>query len=146
MPLPLAHQICFTLYATSLAVGRTYKPMLDALGITYPQYLVLCALGEGGEMTIGAIADRLDLEPSTVTPLVKRMEAGGLLTRQRSRSDERQVHVRLTEKGQAVLIECNCLGETLTERSGLTPERLDELNEQIQRLHAAIAGSKSGAA
>ena len=75
MPLPLDSQICFTLYATSMAVGRTYKPMLDEMGITYPQYLVLNVLGEEDGRTIGIIAARLALDSSTITPLVKRMEA-----------------------------------------------------------------------
>jgi DNA-binding MarR family transcriptional regulator len=138
VPLPLDDQICFTLYATSIAVGRTYKPLLDSLGITYPQYLVLCAIGEGGETTVGSIAERLWLDPSTVTPLVKRMEATDLVARERGRSDERRVHVRLTEYGRSVLVKCNCLGEELIERSGMTLEQLNLLNRKIQRLHHAL--------
>lgn len=138
MPLPLDDQICFTLYATSMAVGRTYKPMLDDFGITYPQYLVLCALGEAGEMTIGATAQRLSLEPSTVTPLIKRMEASGLVTRRRDSSDERQVHAQLTEAGRAVLSRCDCLNERLIERSGMTLQQLNELNRQIRQLRSAL--------
>ncbi len=138
VPLPLQRQICFTLYATSMAVGRTYKPMLDELGVTYPQYLVLCTLGEGGDMTIGAIARRLGLEPSTITPLVKRLEAAGLVSRHRGQSDERQVHTTLTDQGRATLSRCSCLGESLIERSGMTLDQLDHLNEQIQRLRQAL--------
>ncbi|TIN14278.1 MAG: MarR family transcriptional regulator, partial [Mesorhizobium sp.] len=82
MPLPLDNQLCFALYATSMAINRTYKPMLDEMGITYPQYLVLNALGEADGMSVGTIARRLALESSTVTPLVKRMEQAGLVTRQ----------------------------------------------------------------
>ena len=138
MPLPLDDQICFTLYATSMAVGRTYQPMLNDLGITYPQYLVLCALGEGGELTIGAIAQRLSLEPSTITPLIKRMEAGRFVARRRDRSDERHVHVQLTDAGHAVLTRCDCLNERLIERSGMTLDQLNQLNRQIQQLRGAL--------
>lgn len=140
MPLPLDSQICFTLYATSMAVTRTYKPMLDAMGITYPQYLVLSVLGEDDGMTIGAIAGRLALESSTVTPPVKRLEQAGLVTRQRSQVDERQVQVRLTQAGRALLDRSNCLGETLAARSGMASEQLDALNRQIQTLREALVG------
>ena len=97
--LPLDQQLCFSLYAASMAISRAYKPMLDAMGITYPQYLVLHALWEEDGRTIGQIADRLSLESSTVTPLVKRLEAAGHLLRSRSVTDERRVEVRLTASG-----------------------------------------------
>jgi DNA-binding MarR family transcriptional regulator len=139
MPLPLANQICFTFYATSMAINRTYKPMLDAMGITYPQYLVLSALGEEDGLTIGAIADRLALESSTVTPPVKRLELAGLVTRRRNQVDERQVQVRLTDAGRSLLGRCNCLGETLMERSGMTAEHVEALNQQILALRDALA-------
>src|SRR5690348_10405789 len=111
LSVPLNEQICFTLYATSMAVTRLYKPMLDRMGITYPQYLILAVLGEAGELTIGAIAGRLFLESSTVTPPVKRLEQAGLVTRQRSAEDEREVKVRMTAAGRKLLEKCNCLGE-----------------------------------
>ncbi len=140
MPVPLDNQICFSLYAASLAINRTYKPMLDAMGITYPQYLVLNALDEEEGMTIGAIADRLALESSTVTPPVKRLEQAGLVERRRSKVDERQVHVWLTDAGRALLVQSNCLGETLMERSGMTPEQVEALNQQVRALRGALAG------
>ena len=138
-PLPLDQQLCFSLYATSMAINRAYKPQMDALGITYPQYLVLHALWEEDARTIGAIAERLALESSTVTPLVKRMEAAGLMTRTRNPADERQVQVRLTEQGWALRAQCGCLGETLVSRSGMTLEQLDALNRQVQALREALA-------
>lgn len=138
-PLPLDQQLCFSLYATSMAVGRTYKPMLDALGITYPQYLVLHALWEEDARTVGAIAERLALESSTVTPLVKRMEAAGLLTRHRNPRDERQVQVMLTDAGRAMRDRCGCLGEALVARAGITLEEIATLNAQVQRLRDALA-------
>ncbi len=141
MPLPLDNQICFTLYATSMAINRAYKPMLDEMGITYPQYLVLNALAETDGMSVGSIAHRLALESSTITPLVKRMELAGLVTRQRSQTDERQVQVDLTSAGRALLVQCNCLNETLIERSGMTLPQLDALNRQIQALRDTLVGN-----
>src|SRR6218665_3114016 len=101
----LDDHLCFALYSASMAVTRLYKPMLDDLGITYPQYLVLNALkdagkGEEGFLTVGGLASRLALEPSTITPLVKRLEAAGLVTRTRSPKDEREVQVRLAGAGR----------------------------------------------
>lgn len=139
MPLPLDQQICFTLYATSMAINRTYKPMLDEMGITYPQYLVLCVLGEEDGMTVGGIAGRLALESSTVTPPLKRLEQAGLVKRRRSKTDERQVQVHLTPAGRDLLRRSSCLGETLTERSGLGGSGLAKLNRQIQGLRAALS-------
>lgn len=140
MPRPLDQQICFTLYAASMAITRTYKPMLDQLGLTYPQYLVLSALGEGeaGGLTIGGIAARLDLESSTVTPLVKRLEAAGLVARRRGVEDERKVEVTMTDAGRALLDRCGCLGDTLLEKSGMAPEDLGALNKRVQAFHEAI--------
>jgi len=140
-PLPLDHQLCFSLYATSMAINRAYKPQMDALGITYPQYLVLHALWEEDARTIGAIAERLALESSTVTPLVKRMEAAGLMTRTRNPADERQVQVRLSERGRALREDCGCLGETLVARSGMTLDQLDQLNRQVQSMRDALAAA-----
>ncbi|PLR23412.1 MarR family transcriptional regulator [Caulobacter zeae] len=138
MPIPLDDQVCFSLYATSMAINRTYKPMLDAMGITYPQYLVLNVLGEADGATVGAIAQRLFLESSTVTPPIKRLEQAGLVVRQRSAADERQVQVRLTDAGRALLKECDCLGQTLASRSGMTAEDLDGLNKRVKDLRAKL--------
>jgi MarR family transcriptional regulator, organic hydroperoxide resistance regulator len=137
-PRPLDEQLCFTLYSASMAVSRMYKPMLDAMGITYPQYLVLSALDEHDGLTIGAIADRLALESSTVTPPAKRLEQAGLLERRRSKEDERQVHVFLTPKGRKLLGESKCLGDTLIERSKMTPAEVQGLNERMQGFLAAV--------
>jgi DNA-binding MarR family transcriptional regulator len=139
---PLDSQLCFSLYATSMAVNRTYKPLLDQLGITYPQYLVLLALWEQDPRTVGAIAARLRLESSTVTPLVKRLEAAGLVTRTRNPEDERQVQVRLTKRGAALQEECGCLAEALIERSGMAGKRLAALNKDIQALHDALTETR----
>lgn len=142
--LPLDDQLCFSLYAASMAVNRAYKPLLDRLGLTYPQYLVLHALWEQDGRTVGAVADRLSLESSTVTPLVKRMEGSGLVTRQRSTVDERRVELRLTDRGRALRTQCACLADTLIARSGLDAAQLAALNRDVQRLRAALAPSPPG--
>jgi DNA-binding MarR family transcriptional regulator len=138
--IPLESQLCFSLYAATIAINRLYKPMLDGLGITYPQYLVLSALWEEDGRTIGAIADRLALEPSTITPLVKRLEQAGFVGRKRNPADERQVLVRLAAKGEAVRTETCCLNNALLDRSGLTVEQLIALNRKVLALRDAIAG------
>lgn len=138
MPLPLDHQLCFTLYATSMAVTRSYKPMLDAMGITYPQYLVLNVLGEQDGATIGTVADRLSLDSSTVTPLVKRLEQAKLVTRRRSTVDERQVQVWLTDEGRSRLEESTCLGEALIRNSGLSEAKIAAMTRQVQSLRSAV--------
>lgn len=135
---PLDTQLCFSLYATSMAVTRTYKPLLDRLGLTYPQYLVLLALWEADGRTVGALATRLGLESSTLTPLVKRLEAAGFVTRTRNPADERQVQVRLTPPGAALQDSCGCLAEALLARSGLDPKRLAALNQDVQALRDAL--------
>lgn len=138
-PVPLDSQLCFALYSASMAVTRAYKPMLDALGITYPQFLVLAALWEDDGATIGGIAARLDLEPSTITPLVKRLEQAGFVDRQRNPADERQVHVRLTPEGWAMREKTTCLGEALVRRSGFALESLAALNADIRAFRDAVA-------
>lgn len=141
--LPLDEQLCFSLYATSMAISRLYKPMLDELGLTYPQYLVLHALWEADGRTVGAIAARLALESSNVTPLVKRLEAAGFVGRERNPGDERQVQVRLTRAGWALREKCGCLAEALLARSGLAPEALMSLNAQVHTLRDALGRAES---
>ncbi|MEO3384948.1 MarR family transcriptional regulator [Mesorhizobium sp. CAU 1741] len=134
----LEDQLCFSLYSTSLAVSRLYKPLLDGLGITYPQYLVLNVLWEKDGLSIGTIAARLDLEPSTITPLVKRLEAASLVRRTRSVEDERSVRVDLTEQGKALSERSRCLGEALFAKAGMTAKKMISLNQEIRRLRAAL--------
>jgi len=136
--IPLEHQLCYSLYSTSLAVSRLYKPLLDGLGITYPQYLVLNTLWEKDGLSISTIAARLDLEPSTITPLVKRLEAASLVRRIRSAEDERSVRVNLTDQGKALSEQSRCLGETLFAKAGMTAKEMIALNQEIRRLRAAL--------
>lgn len=142
----LADQLCFALYSASMAVGRTYKPLLDGLGITYPQYLVLGTLWERDGSSIGGIAETLGLESSTVTPLVKRLAAAGLVERRRNPQDDRQVRVSLTEAGRQMQDRCACLAETLVAASGLSVERLLEIARGVREVRDAVAAHGEGPA
>jgi DNA-binding MarR family transcriptional regulator len=137
-PLPLDRQLGFGLYSAFMAVSRTYKPWLDQLGLTYPQYLVMCVLWEADEQTIGGIAARLDLEPSTITPLVKRLEQAGRVVRQRNPNDERQVRVRLTDQGRAIRAKTRSLADALYGKSGMSPADVADLNERVKALRDAF--------
>jgi DNA-binding MarR family transcriptional regulator len=141
---PLDSQLCFSLYSTTIAINRTYKPLLDELGITYPQYLVLSALWEADGQTISAIADRLALESSTITPLVKRLEQAGFLSRRRNPQDEREVRVHLIAKGKSLRTKAGCLNDRLLERSGMTVDEIIALNRQVQALRRALTRSVPG--
>ncbi len=135
----LDDQLCFSLYGASMAINRAYKPLLDALDITYPQYLVLSVLWEIDGLSIGAIADRLGLDSSNVTPLVKRMEAARLVSRVRNPADERQVVVTLTELGRDMQARSACLGQTLFAAADLSVEKLIQLNKDVQAFRDSVA-------
>ncbi len=138
---PLDGQLCFSLYGAAIAINRAYKPLLDELGLTYPQYLVVAVLTEKDGQTIGEIADRLALEPSTITPLVKRLEQAGLLVRRRNPNDEREVKVTLSKQGHDVFKRTGCLRAELMKRSGMTAGELIDFNRRIQKLRDAVAGT-----
>ena len=137
-PVPLEQQLCYAIYSADIAIQRAYKPLLDGLGLTYPQYLVLNILWREDEQSVGSIAEQLALESSTLTPLLKRLEAAGLVRRIRNPENERQVVVSLTPEGSALKSKSGCLGETLLSTSGQTPGELAELNADVRRLRDAI--------
>lgn len=134
----LDQQLCFSLYGATLAINRAYKPLLDALEITYPQYLVLSALWETDGLSVGAIGERLGLDSSNVTPLVKRMEGAGLVSRVRNPADERQVVVSLTDAGRDMRARSTCLGQTLFAAGGMSIERLVQLNKEVQAFRDSV--------
>lgn len=134
----LDQQLCFSLYGATLAINRAYKPLLDALEITYPQYLVLSALWETDGLPVGAIGERLGLDSSNVTPLVKRMESAGLVSRVRNPADERQVVVSLTDAGRDMQARSTCLGQTLFAAGGMDVERLVQLNKEVQAFRDSV--------
>jgi DNA-binding MarR family transcriptional regulator len=137
-PLPLDRQLGYGLYSAFIAVSRVYKPWLDQIGLTYPQYLVMCVLWEDDDQTIGGIAARLDLEPSTITPLVKRLEQAGHVVRQRNPADERQVKVKLTKEGRAVRAQTRSLADALYDKGGMAPAEVADLNRRVTKLRDAF--------
>ncbi len=137
-PLPLDDQLCYALYSAGMAIQRVYKPLLDELGLTYPQYLVLNVLWREDKQTVGGIAERLALESSTLTPLLKRLEAAGLLRRTRNPANERQVVVALTDAGRALRSRAGCLADALLAASGQSPAHLKEITEGVRQLRNAI--------
>lgn len=143
--LSLESQLCYSLYGASMAMTRVYKPLLDRLGITYPQYLVLHVLWEDNHGTIGTIAERLSLESSTITPLVQRLEAAGHVTRTRDLDDERIVRVNLTERGSAMRSESDCIAQHVFERTGLSAVQVQQLTDQIQVLRQALSDNEGAA-
>jgi DNA-binding MarR family transcriptional regulator len=142
--LTLDDQLCFALYGASMAIQRAYKPLLDELGITYPQFLVLSSLWENDGQTVGAIARRLDLESSTITPLLKRLEQAGFVRRERQPADERQVIVQLTETGHAMRERSVCLPIRLFQAAGMTPGRLIALVGEVTAFRDAVASFTAG--
>lgn len=140
---PLEKQLCFSVYSAALAIGRAYKPLLDDLELTYPQYLVLSVLWENGIKPVGAIADQLSLETSTLTPLLKRLEVGGLVTRTRNPEDERQVLIDLTPAGRDMEARSRCLNEKLLENSAMTVRDIEDLNDAVRRLTEALGRGKA---
>ena len=143
-PPPLHDQLCYAIYTAGIAIQRAYKPLLDELGLTYPQYLVLNVLWSGDEQTVGAIANALALESSTLTPLLKRLETAGLLRRTRNLSNERQVVIALTEEGRALQHGAGCLSDTLLAASMQTPKELADLNHDVRHLRDAIYSQIGG--
>lgn len=144
--LQLDHQLCFALYASSLAMTKLYKPLLDPMGLTYPQYLVMLVLWEAEPLAVNEIGARLSLDSGTLTPLIKRLESAGLVQRERDAADERRVLVHLTAEGRAlrqraakvpqqVVCAANC---SLDEIAALTA-RLKALRDEIQAFSARQA-------
>lgn len=133
----LEDQLCFSLYRANLEVGRAYQPLFDTLGVTYPQFLVLNTLWEKDGRTVGEIAERLTLESSNITPLIKRLEAAGLLSRQRNPLDDRQVLVTLSAAGRALQQRCS-LTEILRSATDMQLQELKALNSAVQQLLQAF--------
>ena len=138
----LDDQLCYALYSASMAVQRAYKPPLDRMGITYPQFLVLNLLWHDGQQTVGGLAEKLALESSTLTPLLKRLEAAGLVTRTRNPKNEREVLIETTPKGEKLKSEAGCLAERLVEASGVPVSGIIDLNKRVKdfrdRVHAGL--------
>ena len=126
--------LCFAIYSTSLAMAKVYRPLLTKLGITYPQYLVLIALWNQDQMTVSEIGGHLFLDSATLTPLLKRMEAAGLIARERSTRDERQVIVSLTEAGKTMRNEAQDLMASVLCATQCSKEEALALKDQLVAL------------
>lgn len=144
--LHLDQQLCFALYATSLAVTKRYKPLLAPLGLTYPQYLVMLVLWESDGLSVSQLGERLALDSGTLTPLLKRLQVQGLLQRQRAADDERRVHVTLTEAGRALRTQAAQVPPQLLQASGCSAAEVTELAQRLHRLRRQFEASLSRAA
>ncbi|MDH6213880.1 MarR family winged helix-turn-helix transcriptional regulator [Streptomyces pseudovenezuelae] len=132
----LDDQLCFALYAASRAVTARYRPLLDELGLTYPQYLVMLVLWEQDSISVRDLGTSLQLESSTLSPLLKRLEAGGLVRRERRAEDERSVAIRLTEAGASLRERAARVPLAIGDAMGLTSEQ-DAMAKQLLRLITA---------
>lgn len=133
-PLSLDSQLCFALYSANLAMHKLYRQLLTQLNITYPQYLVMLVLWERDDVTVSDIGERLFLDSATLTPLLKRLEAAGLVLRQRSRQDERQVVVTLTSQGRALREKALSIPEAVFCAAECDVATLQDMKTQLNRL------------
>ena len=143
--LSLDQQLCFAIYSAGHAFNRAYKPFLDGLGLTYPQYLVMLVLWEEDELTVGAIGEKLHLESSTLTPLLKRMEQIGLLKRARDPKDERQVRIQLTAAGKRLQASAREIPKCLLKASGVSAETLARIKREVMTVRDNLLASGLGA-
>ena len=134
----LDNQLCFALYSTSLLMTKVYKPLLQALGLTYPQYLAMMVLWEGDGITVGEISARLLTDPGSLTPLLKRLEAEGLLKRIRSSMDERVVQLHLTDKGRILREQAKAIPSCVVRASQQSAEELSALKEELVSLRNSL--------
>ncbi|MCA5966025.1 MULTISPECIES: MarR family winged helix-turn-helix transcriptional regulator [Pseudomonas] len=130
----LDNQLCFALYSTSLMMTKVYKPLLQALGLTYPQYLAMMVLWERDGLTVGDVSTRLLTDPGSLTPLLKRLEGEGFISRTRSKEDERVVLLHLTVQGRDLQQKALTVPGCILSSSGLTMEKLRDLQAQLLEL------------
>jgi DNA-binding MarR family transcriptional regulator len=137
--LRLDNQLCFALYSASLAMTKLYKPLLDDLGLTYPQYLVMLVLWEGDGLMVSELGQRLSLDSGTLTPLLKRLEAAGLVSRMRDVEDERRVHIHLTAAGRKLKTRAARVPGCVLAASQCSIPELLQLTGQIRTLRERLA-------
>ena len=137
----LANQLCFAVYSTAHAFNKVYKKLLDPLGLTYPQYLVMLILWDEDEVTVKELGQRLQLDSGTLTPLLKRLEANGLVTRRRSEEDERRVVIALTPAGHALDAKAAAVPRDLFCTTGLTLDGLNQLRDTLTALRGQLNSS-----
>jgi len=139
----LDEQLCFALYTASRAMTSCYRPMLDALGLTYPQFLVLLVLWERGDSSVTGIGTALQLETGTLSPLLKRLETAGFITRTRQAEDERSVVVGLTDAGRALEERAATVQREVSDATGMTDDEIAALRATLQRLTGNLRATAS---
>jgi len=139
--LKLDNQLCFALYSTNLAMHKLYRGLLKSLGLTYPQYLAMLVLWEQDERTVSEIGERLFLDSATLTPLLKRLEAAGLVSRRRAVEDERQVVIGLTDEGRALRRRAAKVPEQVFCAAACELEQMQSLKTQLESLRANLEGA-----
>ena len=139
--LALDRQLCFAIYSASLAMTKVYKPLLEPLGLTYPQYLVMLVLWETDGLSVSQLGERLALDSGTLTPLLKRLEASGLVQRLRDAADERRVLLQLTADGRALKQRAVQVPQAIAAASGCSLDELSALTAQLQTLRQRITAS-----
>ncbi|CAN5893904.1 MarR family transcriptional regulator [soil metagenome] len=137
--LTLDKQFCFSLYSASLAMTKTYKPLLEKIGLTYPQYLVMLVLWQQDDILVKDIGELLFLDSGTLTPLLKRMEAAGLILRTRDARDERQVRITLTEQGQLLKASAKNIPTEVMCASGQSADVLIQLRAQLSQIRNELS-------
>jgi MarR family transcriptional regulator, organic hydroperoxide resistance regulator len=136
--LGIDQQLCFALYSASLAMTKVYLPLLEPLGITFPQYLVMLVLWEGDDLAVYEIGERLSLDSGTLTPLLKRLELAGFITRLRDTVDERRVHVRLTSQGKALRKRAGSVQSDVICATSCDADTRASLTEQLTTLRDSL--------
>jgi DNA-binding MarR family transcriptional regulator len=130
--------LCFAIYSANHALNRVYKPLLDAIGLTYTQYIAMVTLWEQDDRTVGSLGEKLFLESSTLTPVLKRLEALGHIVRTRDKTDERQVRVQLTATGRGLQDKAKTIPPCILEASGLEMGELARLKKEIATLRSTL--------
>ena len=136
-PLALDRQVCFALAAANRSVIAVYRPVLERIGLTHPQYLVMLSLWDRSPRTVRDIGDTLLLDPATLSPLLKRLEAAGLITRSRNAHDDRALDIELTADGRELRTQAEAVPGTIVEKLGLPVAELEEMRDSLTRLIAA---------
>ncbi|HEY5849180.1 MAG TPA: MarR family transcriptional regulator [Lysobacter sp.] len=132
-------QMCFALYSTGLALNKVYRKLLGPLGLTYPQYLVMLVLWEGDGITVSEVGERLFLDSATLTPLLKRLQGAGLITRTRATDDERQVIIALTAEGRALKAKARTVPTDLICAAECSLDEVEALKRQLESLRASLS-------
>jgi DNA-binding MarR family transcriptional regulator len=143
--LKLDRQLCFALYASSLAMTKLYKPLLAPLGLTYPQYLVMLVLWENDGLSVSTLGQRLSLDSGTLTPLLKRLEAGDLIERRRAQDDERRVDIFLTRAGRQLKKQARSIPPELACATACSLEELSSLTRRLHELRLQLGNAASSA-